>query len=70
MTKNEALMEIEDLLANIEEAAEELKTLFRDHFPDLYQSGEAYDAFNLTGSCNRYDTTVDLLYTQAAGEVG
>lgn len=70
MTKNEALMQIEDLLVSIEQEAEELKTLFREHFPELYQSGEAYDAFNLTGSLNRYDVTVDQLYTQAAGEVG
>lgn len=69
MTKNEALMQIEDLLVSIEQEAEELKALFREHFPELYQSGEAYDAFNLTGSWNKYDVTVDQLYTEAAGEV-
>lgn len=67
MSKQEALNEIEDLLVGIEQAAEELKTLFRENFLDLYRQGEAYDVWNLTGSWNRYDTTIDKLF-EAAGE--
>jgi len=67
MSKHEALMQIEDLLVSIEQQAEELKTLFRENFPSLYEQGQAYDAFNLTGSQNKYDTTVDTLF-EAAGE--
>jgi hypothetical protein len=67
MSKQEALSKIEDLLVSIEQQGEELKELFRENFPDLYEQGKAYDVFNLTGSWNRYDTTVDTLF-EAAGE--
>ena len=67
MSKHEALMQIEDLLVNIEQQAEELKTLFRENFPSQYEQLSAYDAFNLTGSWNRYDTTIDSVF-QALGE--
>ena len=67
MSKQDALMQIEDLLVNIEQQAEELRTLFRENFPGLYEQGQAYDVFNLTGSWNKYDTTVDTLF-EAAGE--
>lgn len=67
MSKHEALMQIEDLLVNIEQMGDELKTLFRENFPEAYEQLKAYDAFNLTGSWNRYDTTIDSVF-QALGE--
>lgn len=67
MSKQEALNQIEDLLVNIEQMGDELKTLFRENFPSEYQMLQAYDAFNLTGSWNRYDTTIDSVF-QALGE--
>jgi len=60
--KMDAIDRIEDLLANIEEQAEELAELFRNHFPEHYKRGEAYNVFNLTGSWNKYDITVDTLF--------
>ena len=67
MSKQEALMQIEDLLVNIEQMGNELKQLFRENFPEAYEQLSAYDAFNLTGSWNRYDTTIDSVF-QALGE--
>ena len=67
MSKHEALMQIEDLLVAIEQQGEELKQLFRENFPSEYEQLKAYDAFNLTGSWNRYDTTIDSVF-QALGE--
>ena len=67
MSKHEALMQIEDLLVAIEQMGDELKTLFRENFPSEYEQLKAYDAFNLTGSWNRYDTTIDSVF-QALGE--
>jgi len=62
MNALDAIDRIEDLLVNIEEQAEELKQLFREHFPEHYERGEAYDVFNLTGSWNKLDITVDTLF--------
>lgn len=66
MSKQDALMQIEDLLVNIEQMGEELKTLFRENFPSEYYSLNAYDAFNLTGSSNPYDVTVDRVFEKLA----
>ena len=67
MSKQEALNQIEDLLVNIEQMGDELKQLFRENFPEAHQALQAYDAFNLTGSWNRYDTTIDSMF-QALGD--
>ena len=68
MSKHEALMQIEDLLVSIEQQADELKTLFRENFPSHYEQLSAYDAFNLTGSWNRYDVTIDRAFQSLADE--
>lgn len=67
MNRNEALVEIEELLATVEEAGEELKRLFEENFKELYEKGEAYGVFNLIGSHNKYETTLEQLYIEAAG---
>ena len=68
MSKQEALSKIEDLLVEIEQAGEELKDLFRENFPSEYETLQAYDAFNLTGSWNRYDVTIDRTFQSLAEE--
>lgn len=67
MNRNEALVEIEQLLATVEEAAEGLKVLFQENFQELYEKGEAYEVFNLIGSHNKYETTLEQLYIEASG---
>lgn len=64
MSKHEAMMQIEDLLVSIEQQADELRTLFRENFPSAYEQLSAYDAFNLTGSWNKYDTTIDSVFEE------
>jgi hypothetical protein len=39
----------------------EARAIFREHFPDLAETGDAYGAFTLGKSWNRYDTTLESL---------
>ncbi len=68
MDKFEALAEIQDCIEQAQELARELRGLFRDNFPEAYRQGEAYGVFDLTGSSNRYDTTLESLLLQAEEE--
>jgi len=67
-SKSNALAEIEQLMEEIQHRADRLAEIYREEFPDSYQQGEAYGCFNLVGSWNRYDTTLESLLRSAATE--
>ena len=54
----------EELAALGQEAAE----LFQQHYPDLYETGDAYGAFTFGSSWNSYDTTLESLIQSAQEE--
>jgi conjugal transfer/entry exclusion protein len=66
--KQEILDQIEGLMFDIENAASELQNLYREHFPEQYQTGMSYEAFALTQSSNRYNTTLETLFESAKNE--
>ena len=51
----------EELSALGQEAAE----IFQQHYPDLYDRGDAYGAFAVGSSWNSYDTTLESLIESA-----
>jgi len=51
----------EELSALGQEAAE----LFQQHYPSLYETGDAYGAFAVGSSWNSYDTTLESLIESA-----
>jgi hypothetical protein len=64
MNKYEAqdrLLEIQEELRSL---GQEARCLFREHFPDLGEKGDAYGAFTFGSSWNRYDTTLETLIEQ------
>ena len=66
--KQGILEQIEGLMFDIENAASELQSLYRENFPSTYQTGMAYEAFALTQSSNRYNTTLETLFESAKEE--
>jgi hypothetical protein len=66
--KQEILDQIEGLMFDIENAASELQNLYRENFPEAYNHGMAYEAFALTQSSNRYNTTLETLFESAKNE--
>lgn len=67
-SKQNALIEIEQLMEEIQHRADRLAEIYREEFPDTYRTGEAYGCFNLVGSWNRYDTTLETLWQNANEE--
>jgi hypothetical protein len=67
-SKQNALVEIEQLMEEIQHRADQIASIYREEFPDTFQQGEAYGCFNLVGSWNRYDTTLESLFRSAAAE--
>ena len=66
--KQDILDQIEGLMFDIENAASELQNLYREHFPEAYNHGMAYEVFALTQSSNRYNTTLETLFESAKDE--
>ncbi len=56
-----AIIELQDILDEAAQLGEQAKEIFREHFPSLVSKGEAYGAFDLGSSANRYDTTIESL---------
>jgi hypothetical protein len=65
MNKYEAQNRLHEILEEINELGNEARTIFREQFPDLAEQGDAYGAFTLGRSWNRYDTTLETLVDAA-----
>lgn len=63
-----ALIEIEQLMEEIQHRADQIASIYREEFPETYASGDAYGCFNLVGSWNQYDTTLETLFQNANEE--
>ena len=68
MSKQDSFEEMCELKQQIEDAAEQLRLIMREEFPDQYQQGDAYGVFNCTGSSNPYDVTIESLLDGIAEE--
>ena len=68
MTKQEAFNEMCIIKDMMEEHASELRSIMREVFPDQYQQGAAYQVFDVTGSSNSYDVTIESLLEAIAEE--
>lgn len=65
MNKFEALERLEEIQEELRQRGQEARCLFREHFPDLGEKGDAYGAFTFGASWNRYDTTLETLIESA-----
>ena len=63
--KQEAVGRLHEILVELDELGNEAAGIMREHFPELYSSGDAYGAFTLGSSSNRYDTTLESLVGEA-----
>ena len=68
MSKYEAQVRLHEILEEIEQLGNEARDIFRENFPDLLDQGDAYGAFTLGKSWNRYDTTLETLVDAAFEE--
>ena len=57
----EALMRLQDIMCELELLGNEAAGIMREHFPESYSEGEAYEVFTFGSSSNRYDTTLASL---------
>jgi hypothetical protein len=57
----EAHYRLQEIIEQLSDLGNEAAGIMREFFPSSYMSGEAYGAFNLGSSCNRYDTTLRSL---------
>lgn len=63
--QQDAVGRLHEILVELDELGNEAADIMRDHFPELYRSGDAYGAFTLGSSGNRYDTTLESLVGEA-----
>ena len=63
--QQDAVGRLHEILVELDELGNEAADLMREHFPELYRSGDAYGAFTLGSSSNRYDTTLESLVGEA-----
>jgi len=70
MNKLEALERLNEIVEEATGLADEAAGIMQELFPDLYNTGKSYDAFNFTGSWNRYDTTLESLIEEAYEDFG
>ena len=68
MTKQEAFNEMCIIKDMMEEHASELRSIMREVFPDQFEQGAAYQVFDVTGSSNSYDVTIESLLESIAEE--
>jgi hypothetical protein len=64
MNKYDAVERLEEIQEELRQLGQEARCLFREHFPDLGEQGDAYGAFTFGSSWNRYDTTLETLIEQ------
>ena len=63
--QHDAVGRLHEILVELDELGNEAADLMRQYFPELYRSGDAYGAFTLGSSSNRYDTTLESLVGEA-----
>ena len=68
MSKQDAFEEMCELKQQIEDAADQLRMIMREEFPDQYHQGDAYGVFDCTGSSNPYDVTIEQLLESISEE--
>jgi hypothetical protein len=56
--KMEALMELRNILDELQVLGDQARNIIANSFPSYLSKGEAYGAFDLGSSSNRYDTTI------------
>ena len=56
--KVEALMELRNILDELQVLGDQARDIIAQNFPSYLSKGEAYGAFDLGSSTNRYDTTI------------
>ena len=56
--KMEALMELRNILDELQVLGDQARNIIADSFPSFLRKGEAYGAFDMGISSNRYDTTL------------
>ena len=56
--KMEALMELRNILDELQVLGDQARNIIANNFPSFLSKGEAYGAFDLGSSSNRYDTTI------------
>ena len=56
-----AIHDLQNILDQAAGLGDEARQIFRQHFPSMVSKGEAYGAFELGSSANRYDTTLESL---------
>jgi len=56
--KVEALMELRNILDELQVLGDQARDIIAQNFPSYLNKGEAYGAFDLGSSSNRYDTTI------------
>jgi hypothetical protein len=64
MNKYDAVERLEEIQEELRQLGQEARCLFREHFPDLGEQGDAYGSFTFGSSWNRYDTTLETLIEQ------
>ena len=68
MSKYQAQTRLHEILEEINELGNEARAISREQFPELAEQGDAYGAFTLGRSWNRYDTTLETLVDAAFEE--
>jgi hypothetical protein len=68
MNKQQALERLNEIVGELDQLGGEAADLFRENFPSLYRTGDAYGAFTFGSSWNRYDTTLENLIQSAEDE--
>ena len=56
--KVEALMELRNILDELQVLGDQARNIIKENFPSFLSKGEAYGAFDMGSSSNRYDTTL------------
>ena len=56
--KMEALMELRNILDELQVLGDQARNIIENNFPSFLRKGEAYGAFDMGSSSNRYDTTL------------
>ena len=64
MSKYEAQDRLLEIMQEVNDLGNEARSIFREYFPSLAETGDAYGAFTLGSSWNRYDTTLQSLIEQ------
>src|SRR6056300_814032 len=62
--KMEALMELQNILDELQTLGDQARDIIAQNFPSFLNKGEAYGAFDLGSSSNRYDTTLASIVDQ------